>query len=141
GPPHFMQFWLDTIAEWEGETGRHPLIALSCTKDVQDAILADPKRSQTVSLVDFQYWWQTAKGLYAPKGGQNLAPRQFERQWRGGRPSDKNLAQMVSEYRRRFSAKAVTCDFNTAGWAYLCAGGSTPNLPKTTDVRLLSAIA
>ena len=28
GPLHFTRFWLETIAEWEAETGRHPLIAL-----------------------------------------------------------------------------------------------------------------
>ena len=140
GPLHFMQFWLDTIAEWENETGHHPLIALSCTKDVQDAILTDPKRSRTVSLVDFQYWWQTAKGLYAPKGGQNLAPRQFERQWRGGRPTDSDLATMAAEYRQKLSGKPVICDFPQGGWAYACAGGSMPNLPRGTDEVLLAAI-
>ena len=41
GPLAFEQFWLDTIDDWERETGRKELIALSCTKDVQDAILAD----------------------------------------------------------------------------------------------------
>ena len=45
GPLHFVQFWLDCIAEWEKETGKHPIIALSVTKDVQDAILSDLKRA------------------------------------------------------------------------------------------------
>ena len=43
GPVEFVQFWLDTIASWEKQTGKHPLVALSCTKDVQDAILADAR--------------------------------------------------------------------------------------------------
>ena len=38
GPLHFVQFWLDEIAAWEKETGKHALVALSTTKDVQDAI-------------------------------------------------------------------------------------------------------
>ncbi len=42
GPLHFVQFWLDTVTEWERETGKDVLIGLSCTRDVQDAILADP---------------------------------------------------------------------------------------------------
>ena len=42
GPLAFVQFWLDTIAEWQKETGQRVLVGLSCTKDVQDAILADP---------------------------------------------------------------------------------------------------
>jgi hypothetical protein len=140
GPLAFVQFWLDTIGEWEQETGRRPLVALSCTKDVQDAILADPQRSKLVDLVHFAYWWQTDKGLFAPKGGQNLAPRQFERQWKGGRPNDLNLAQMAAEYRRQNPDKVVINDFNSGGWAWLCAGGSMPNLPKTTDAKLLAAI-
>lgn len=44
GPLEFMQFWLDTVIEWRKETGKKVLIGLSCTKDVQDAILADPVR-------------------------------------------------------------------------------------------------
>jgi hypothetical protein len=140
GPLHFMEFWLDTVGEWEQEHGRKELIALSCTRDVQDAVLADPKRSQIVDVIDFRYWWQTAKGLFAPPGGKNLAPRQFERQWRGGRPTDVDLARMAGEYRGRFPAKALICDFDSAGWAWVCAGGSLPRLPRTTDPRLLTAI-
>ena len=40
GPLHFVQFWLDVIAEWEAESGKKAKVALSTTKDVQDAILA-----------------------------------------------------------------------------------------------------
>ncbi|MFN3408783.1 MAG: DUF6298 domain-containing protein [Limisphaerales bacterium] len=160
GPLHFMQFWLDTIAAWQkgqpltrpsdtlapsdgeraGVRGSPPLIALSCTKDVQDAILADPKRSAVVDVIDFRYWWRTDQGEFAPPGGKNLAPRQFERQWRGGRPNDANLADMAAEYRARFPAKPLICDFDAAGWAWVCAGGSLPRLPRTTDTNLLAAI-
>lgn len=139
GPLHFTQFWLDTIAEWE-QSAIHPLIALSCTKDVQDAILADRKRYATVDVIDFRYWWRTDKGLFAPPGGKNLAPRQFERQWRGGRPNELNLANMAAEYRAIHTGKAVICDFDAAGWAWVCAGGSLPRLPRTTDAKLLAAI-
>jgi hypothetical protein len=135
-----MQFWLDTIGEWEKETCHKPLVALSCTRDVQDAILADPVRNALVDVVDFRYWWQTRHGIFAPAGGKNLAPRQFERQWRGGRPTDQDLAAMAAEYRRRFPAKAVICNFDTARWAFLCAGGSLPRLPRSTELKLLEAI-
>jgi hypothetical protein len=144
GPLKFVQFWLDTIAAWENEnaaSNSKPLIALSTTKDVQDAILADAKRSEIVDVIDFRYWWQTDKGLFAPPGGKNLSPRQFERQWRGGRASEFNLAQMAAEYRERFPAKALICDFENAGWAWVCAGGSLPRLPKSTDAKLLAAIS
>ena len=39
GPYHFTKFWLQTVAEWEAKTGKHVWVALSCNKDVQDAIL------------------------------------------------------------------------------------------------------
>jgi hypothetical protein len=149
GPLHFMQFWLDTVAEWERgqlqlrtphSAVRTALIALSATKDVQDAILADTRRHEIVDVIDFRYWWRTDKGEFAPPGGKNLAPRQFERQWRGGRPSDKHLADMAGEYRTRFPTKPLLCDFEAAGWAWVCAGGSLPRLPPTTDPGLLAAI-
>ena len=47
---------------------------------------------------------------------------------------------MAAEYRRRCPGKALICDFTQRGWAFLCAGGSIPNLPKTTDRALLAAI-
>ena len=168
GPLAFMQFWLDTIAKWEQDHGcsrrreeadtsarervrlltsaaTRPLIALAATKDVQDAILADPPRAAVVDVICFRYWWQTDKGLFAPKGGQNLAPRQFERQWRGGSPTDENLAAMSAEYRQKFLDKAIIAsgedaDLSRGAWAFVCAGGSMPNLPRATDARLLAAI-
>jgi hypothetical protein len=108
GPLHFMQFWLDVVAEWEKETGRHPLIALSACKDVQDAILADPVRSAVVDVIDLTYWFRTAKGEeFAPKGGQSLAPRQHLRLWKGGRPSASSIRAMAAEYRAKYPGKAV----------------------------------
>jgi hypothetical protein len=145
GPLHFMELWLDTIAAWKTERSRrgvttNPLIALSATKDVQDAVLNSPKRSGIVDVIDFRYWWRTDKGEFAPPGGKNLAPRQFERQSRVGRPNDQNLAAMAAEYRGNFPGKPLLCDFDVAGWAWVCAGGSMPRLPKTTDSKLLLAI-
>ena len=47
---------------------------------------------------------------------------------------------MAAEYRAKFPGKAIICDFDAGGWAFLCAGGSIPKLPRTTDARLLKAI-
>jgi len=141
GPLSFMQFWIDTVSAWERKNPRsRAIIALSCTKDVQDAILADAKRNRVVDVIDFRYWWRTDKGEFAPPGGKNLAPRQFERQWRGGRPNDANLAGMAAEYRAKYPGKPLICDFDSAGWAWLCAGGSQPRLPVSTDARLLENV-
>src|SRR5205823_5473840 len=80
GPLHFVQFWLDVVKQWEKETGEKEIIGLSATKDVQDSILADPARAAVVDLIDIRYWhYQDDGTTYAPKGGQNLAPRQHAR--------------------------------------------------------------
>ena len=116
GPLHFMEFWLDVIAEWKRETGRRPLIALSATKDVQDAILADPARAATVDVIDLTYWFRTADGKeFAPPGGQSRAPRQFQREWKSGRPNAESIAAMAREYRQKFPEKAVVSGLDQAG--------------------------
>ena len=145
GPLAFEQFWLDTIGAWEGETKGHPLIALAATKNVQDAILADAQHAAVVDLICFRYWWQTDRGLFAPDGGQNLSPRQFERKSKSGTPGDEDLAAMAADYRPKFLDKAVIAsgedeDLSRGAWAFVCAGGSLPNLPRTTDAKLLAAI-
>jgi hypothetical protein len=141
GPLHFLQFWLDVVAEWEKETGKHPLIALSATKDVQDAILADPVRSKIVDVIDLKYWWYTDDSVYAPAGGTDMAPRQHERLWRGGKPSPASMARMVHEYRAKYPEKAVISDLpGSEGWGYVAAGGSFPQLPATTAPALLAAL-
>jgi hypothetical protein len=143
GPLHFMQFWIDVVAEWERETGKHPLIGLSACKDVQDAILADPVRSAVIDVIDLKYWFQTDAGKeFAPNGGTDLAPRQHDRLWGNGHASAASIAGMVAEYRQRFPEKAVISALNeTDGWAFVAAGGSLPKLPRTTDARLLIALA
>jgi hypothetical protein len=146
GPLAFEQFWLDTIGAWETQRKTHALIALAATKDVQDAILADPQRAAVVDIIAFRYWWQTDQGLFAPAGGDNLSPRQYQRQWKGGLPTDEDLAAMAADYRRRFPAKVVIpaseggSNLRHASWAFVCAGGSLPNLPATVDPALLAAI-
>jgi hypothetical protein len=144
GPLAFEQFWLDTIGDWENETKLHPLVALAATKDVQDSILGDDRRAAIVDVICFRYWWRTEKGLFTPKGGQNQSPRQFERKWKGGAPTDEDVATMAAEYREKFPGKAIiACGEDVSfhgGWAYCCAGGSMPDLPETTDPTLLGAI-
>jgi len=147
GPLHFVQFWLDTIGDWEQQhKNSKPLIALATPKDVQDAILADPKRAAVVDIIAFRYWWMTDKGVYAPNGGLNLTPRQFQRMDHPGNANDLNLAEMAAEYRGKYPAKAVIGaseqgnDLSHTGWAFVCAGGSMPNLSHRTDANLLRAI-
>ncbi|WP_443947362.1 DUF6298 domain-containing protein [Pedobacter sp. AW1-32] len=144
GPLHFVQFWIDTIQEWEKETGKHPIIGLSVTKDVQDAILADPERAKVVDLIDIRYWHYQADGkAYAPLGGQNLAPRQHARLLKPKKTSFEQVYRAVSEYKNRFPEKAVIYSgdsFDAFGWAILMAGGSLSNV-LTLDQNLLATVA
>jgi hypothetical protein len=128
GPLHFMQLWIDCISEWEKETGKHPLIGLSATKDVQDAILSDPARAGVVDVIDIRYWWYQSDGkTYEPRGGQNLAPRQWARVLKPKPSSAEQVARAVREYRQKYPDKAVMYSADGAdrfGEAAYDAGGS-----------------
>jgi hypothetical protein len=143
GPLHFVQFWIDVIAEWEKETGKNALIALSATKDVQDAILNDPQRSKVVDIIDIRYWHYNTNELYAPEGGKNMAPRQHARKMKVGKVTLAEAYKAVSEYRRNYPDKAVTYytqNYPEMSWAVFFAGGSCPVLP-VKDVDLLNDAA
>ena len=132
GPYHFTKFWLETIAEWEAETGHHPLIALSCTRDVQDSILANPALNKVVDIIDIRYWHYNTEGLWAPEGGKNMAPRQWMRKMKVGKTGFNEAYRAVREMRDRYPDKAVTFfaqQYPDYGWAILMAGGSLPNIP------------
>ncbi len=132
GPLLFVQFWLDVIAEWEVETGKHALVALSTTKDVQDAILNDPKRSSIVDIIDIRYWHYKNDGtVYAPEGGKNMAPRQHMRKMKVGKVTFDEAYKAVHEYRTKYPQKAVTFyaqNYPAMAWAVLMAGGSCPSI-------------
>ena len=131
GPLHFTRFWLQTIAEWEAETGRHPLIALSCTKDAQDALLEDTVLNKVVDIIDIRYWHYNTKEAWAPEAGKNMAPRQWMRKWGAGKTGFNEAYKAVREYREKYPDKAVTFyaqQYPTYGWAILMAGGSLPNV-------------
>lgn len=133
GPLHFVQFWIDVIAEWEKETGRHQIIGLSTTKDVQDSILADPVRSKIIDLIDIRYWTGRDDGsVYDPEGGKSLAPRQFGRIEKVGKQNFESVYADVLKYRTKFPEKAVMYSFNRAtnlAWAIFMAGGSLAHIP------------
>lgn len=137
GPLHFVEFWLDVIAEWEAETGKKQLIALSTTKDVQDAILADPVRSKIIDIIDIRYWFYRNDGTtYAPQGGQNLAPRQHARLTKPGGISFQSAYRAVNEYKQQFPEKAVTYYSSTypqQAWAIFMAKGSLASLPTVDN--------
>lgn len=142
GPLHFTKFWLETIAEWEKETGNKALVALSCTKDSQDEILADPSLSATVDIIDIRYWHYNTEGLWAPPAGKSMAPRQFMRKMKVGKTGFAEAFKAVKEYRVKYPEKAVTFyaqQYPQYGWAILMAGGSCPNIP-VSDKKFLSDV-
>lgn len=156
GPLHFTRFWVETIRDWEKETGKHVLVALAATKDVQDSILADPSLSSVIDIIDIRYWhykskpdpgtrktWDDGKDIYDPLGGVNLAPRQHMRKQPVGKISFADAYRSVSEYRDRFPEKAVVYyaqNYPDMAWAILMAEGSAAGV-KLTDTKLKSQLA
>ena len=142
GPLHFVEFWLDVIAEWEQENGP-VLVALAVNKDVQDAILKDPKRSKVVDIIDIEQWFYHNKGEYAPPGGVNMAQRQYMRKIRTGGARFEDVYRAVSEYRTDYPDKAVVYSAQKHPemcWASFMAGGSCAAIP-VTDATFLSAVS
>ena len=138
GPLHFVQFWLDVIAEWEQENGK-VLVALAVNKDVQDAILKDPVRAKVVDIIDIEQWFYHSKGEYAPEGGVNMAPRQYQRKIRTGSARFEDVYRAVTEYRKYGKAVVYSAQkFPELGWASLMAGGSCAAIPVKNEAFLRS---
>ncbi|MEO8237334.1 MAG: DUF6298 domain-containing protein [Flavobacterium sp.] len=144
GPLSFMQFWIDVIANYKKSHPNESKIALSATKDVQDAILNEEARAKTVDVIDIRYWYYKEDGtLYAPLGGVNLAPRQHARQMKVGKETDDQVYRSVREYREKYPNKAVlysTMGAPKFGWAELMGGASLPAIPKVELPAFYSAL-
>jgi hypothetical protein len=145
GPLHFVQFWTDEIAAWKRETGKQAIIGLSTTKDVQDAILQDQTRANTIDLIDIRYWYYQQNGMaYAPQGGVHLAPRQHARLLKPKKSSAEQVYRTVREYRSKYPGKAVIYSadgYDAYGWPVFMAGGSLANIPVISAPGFLSAAA
>jgi hypothetical protein len=147
GPLPFVQLWVDTIAQWERENSRRPLVALSVTKDVQDAILADPGRAGAIDIIDVRYWWYPTgpDDAYTPRGGESRAPRGWLGMLRPKPPTFAGVARAVREFRKKFPDKAVIYSARAGeddafGWATLVAGGSMADLKGDIDKSLVRAL-
>ncbi len=125
GPLAFMQFWLETILEWERQAGRKVHIGLGATKDIVDAVFQDGRYHPRIDTIDLRYWHSTPDGsLVAPRGGQDVPGRYV-----GGadRMTPLQIYRQVQEYRRLCPDKAI---LHTIGAdqaqtiAFLMAGGS-----------------
>jgi len=120
-----MQFWLDTILQWERDKQRVVFIGLSATKDVTDAVLADPKYATRISTIDLRGWWYLPDGtLDAPRGGRQVAGR-----YRFGveKTTPEQFYRQIREYRENWPHKALVHNIpgtRQHAWAALMAGGS-----------------
>lgn len=141
GPLHFAKFWLETVSACP----EHQLVSLIGTKDVVDAVLADPKYRDMVDIIDIRHWhYRTDGSLYMPEGGKSLAPRQWARIINPGQTDFASIYHAVREYREQYPDKAVTYNVSTArpskeqavaaSWAVLLAGGSLAQVPPCDEV-------
>lgn len=138
GPLHFMNFWLEEVNACQP----HQLVALSATKDVQDAVLQDEKHRAMVDVIDIRQWHYRDDGtLYEPQGGVSLAPRQHARLIDRGAVSCASIYRAVREYRRQYPDKAVVYNafmvrapHNAVPWAVFMAGGSFAQVPPIDEL-------
>ena len=137
GPLHFVEFWLDVIGEWERENNKKVLVMLPGTKDVQDAILADPKRSALIDIIDVIQWQYRKDGsLYSPVGGLNLAGRQYPNIMDVGETSFNQIYRAVNQFHINYPEKAIAYTRRGAKfseWAVFMAGGSLASIPIIND--------
>lgn len=132
GPRAFQEFFLDTVAEWERAHGRRVRLALITSKDITDAILADPVRAGQIAVIDIRYWQRQADGtLWAPRGDVNRAFREQNAVLFGkgvDTPPDTTALAVyrgVREYRDRFPDKPIIAWHGGAGpIPVLMAGGA-----------------
>ena len=142
GPLHFVKYWLDVIGEWEKENNKYVLVMLSGTKDVQDSILADPKRSALVDIIDvFQWQYRKDGSLYAPVGGKSLSGRQYARIIKVGETSFDQIYRAVQELHIKYPEKAIV--YSRSGtkfsnWAGFMGRGSLASLPVIREDRFFS---
>lgn len=132
GPLAFQEFFQDTVAEWEKKTGRTVRVELATSKDITDAILANPARARQVAAIDMRYWQYRPDGtLWAPEGGKNLAFREAIARDFGvsaDQPPDTTPYQVyrqVREYRDKYPNIAIVAWHGGAGpIPVLMAGGA-----------------
>lgn len=134
GPLSFQQFFLDTVAEWQTARGKRVHLALNTSKAITDAILADPKRSKLVDVIDQRYWQYLADGsLFAPHSNGETAFRE-DRTAAFGKdavpPGTPTLVyKQVREYHDLYPDKAIVAPHAGQGpIPILMAGGALPLL-------------
>lgn len=155
GPLAFQQFFQDTVREWEQEHHRQVRIALTTSKQITDAILADPVRSRQIAVVDMRYWEYRPDGtLFAPRAGENHAFRQLISEAFPGYTdtppftTPKMVYRQVREYRDRYPQVALMPMEDGAGPLPILMGGAAsesalrarPAAPVPTPLQQATAM-
>jgi hypothetical protein len=150
GPLTFVQFFHDTVAEWEKLHHHRVRIALITGKQVTDAILSDPVRSKQVAIVDMRYWYYLPDGtLFAPEAGQNRAFRDLIASRFGGNytntgppTTQSQLYHQIREYHDKYPNIALVPMENGAGpLPVLMAGGASQSSLRAPIERRDAALS
>ena len=127
GPLGFMEFFIDTVKQWEDENDHDVRISLGATRDVLDAILADPERSRLVDALDLRYFWYHEDGtLFDPPGGMNFIGDYIMGEWSYDNTPG-HLYKLTREYRDAHPELPVINHLEADRFqtiAFLMAGGS-----------------
>ncbi|TXK36523.1 right-handed parallel beta-helix repeat-containing protein [Pontibacter qinzhouensis] len=122
GPLVFQQFFQQTVAEWEKQHNQKVRLVIGTSKEITDAVLADPELRDQIAVIDMRYWQYLPDGtLWAPEGGKNLAFREMVREkFNKGLdfpdPTTPEQAyRQVREYRDKFPEKAIVAWHNDVG--------------------------
>ena len=129
GPIEFARFYVDAVLDWQRRTGKHVCIGVGATKDVTDAILADPVRGPAVDVIDMRCWWVRRDGtVNAMKGGAEAPGRDTEcGTGQTAETSTQRFYEKVRHVRDRHPRKALIDALVATrqdSWAFLMAGGS-----------------
>ncbi|KAA6432317.1 DUF6298 domain-containing protein [Rufibacter glacialis] len=126
GPFAFQRFFQETVAEWEQKNNRTVRLVLDTSKNVTDAVLADPALAKQVAVIDMRYWHYLPDGtLWAPEGGKNLAFREMHPKEFGDNTTPQQVYRQVREYHTKYPDKAIVAWHSGAGPVpALMAGGA-----------------
>ena len=124
GPLPFVQFYIDTILDWEVERGKQVTLGLCAPKDVQDALLADPVRGPAVAVLDLRTWWIRKDGsLNALEGGKEVPGRYTESgSGQTEETTTERFYQKLRGYRDQYSDKALVDALNASRQDSLATG-------------------
>jgi hypothetical protein len=107
----FARFFFDTVIDWQNENNIILMWSIHTGKNVTDALLAEKKYLDVISVIDLRYWQYLEDGtLYAPEAGKNTAFRMYRRRFPNKRrpPSTMELLyKQIREYKDVYPDKAL----------------------------------